>query len=76
MSQRAPCGPFKTRAFGNTAGVTKLIWSLVGLLVGSWVVGVVFKIAEDFIHFLLVIAGILGIGNLVLQMRGKGPATQ
>ncbi len=56
--------------------MTKLIWSLVGLLVGSWVVGVVFKIAEDFIHFLLVIAGILGIGNLLLQSRNKGPATE
>ncbi len=55
--------------------MTKFIWALIGLLVGSWVVGFVLKIAEDTIHLLLVAAGILGIVNL---MRGSqsGPATE
>jgi hypothetical protein len=55
--------------------LTKLIWSLCGLLVGSWIVGIVFKIAEDAIHILLVIAGILGIFNLVRGSE-RGPATE
>ena len=54
--------------------MAKIIWALVGLLLGSWVVGVVFKIAEDIIHVLLIPAALLGVFNV---MRGRQkPATE
>jgi hypothetical protein len=55
--------------------MSKFIWSVIALLVGSWIVGVVLKIAEGAIHLLLVVAAFLGIINVV-RGRGAGPATE
>jgi hypothetical protein len=54
--------------------VSKTIWAIIGLLLGSWVVGVIFKIAEDVIHILLIPAAMLGVFNV---WRGlQKPATE
>jgi hypothetical protein len=55
--------------------MTKIIWALCAVLGGFWIIGVVFKLFEDVIHFLLVIAGILGIFNIV-RLVNRGPATE
>ncbi len=54
--------------------MSKTIRAIIGLLLGSWVVGVIFKIAEDVIHILLVPAALLGAFNV---WRGiQKPATE
>jgi hypothetical protein len=55
--------------------MTKIIWGLCAALGLFWIIGVVFKLFEDVIHFLLVIAGILGIFNIV-RLLNRGPATE
>jgi hypothetical protein len=54
--------------------LSKILWGASGLLVVGWIVGVVFKIAEDAIHLLLVIAAFFGVVNVALRFR-RGPAT-
>lgn len=45
--------------------MANIIWTLIGLLILFWLVGFVAKIGGAIIHFLLVIALILLIFNLV-----------
>lgn len=42
-----------------------ILWALVGLLILFWVIGLVAKIGGAIIHFLLVVALILFIVNLI-----------
>ncbi|WP_110927879.1 lmo0937 family membrane protein [Bacillus massiliglaciei] len=36
-----------------------MLWTVVGILLVLWILGIVFKIAAGFIHLLLIIAVIL-----------------
>lgn len=45
------------------------IWTLIGLLILFWIIGLVAKIGGAVIHFLLVIALILFIFNLIFGRK-------
>lgn len=49
--------------------MAKVIWTLIGLLVLFWMIGIVAKIGGGIIHFLLVVALILLIFNLITGRR-------
>jgi hypothetical protein len=46
-----------------------MLWTLVGLLIILWILGLAFKIAAGFIHILLVVAVVLAIVNLISGRR-------
>lgn len=50
--------------------MANIIWTLIGLLVLFWVVGLVAKVGGAIIHFLLVVAIILLIINLIFGRKG------
>ncbi|MEI3608524.1 lmo0937 family membrane protein [Pseudogracilibacillus sp. SO10305] len=50
--------------------MANIIWALIGLLVLFWVVGLVAKVGGAIIHFLLVVAIILLIINLIFGRKG------
>lgn len=45
--------------------MANIVWTLIGLLILFWIIGLVAKIGGGIIHFLLVIALILLIFNLI-----------
>lgn len=45
--------------------MANIVWTIIGLLVLFWIVGFIAKIGGALIHFLLVIALILFIFNLI-----------
>lgn len=47
----------------------KVIWTLIGLLILLWVIGLLAKVGGAIIHFLLVIVAILFVINLLLGRR-------
>ncbi len=47
------------------------IWTLIGLLILFWIIGFVAKIGGAVIHFLLVIALILFIFNLIVGRNNR-----
>lgn len=49
--------------------MANLIWSLIGLLVLFWIIGLVAKVGGAIIHFLLVIALILLVINLIFGRK-------
>lgn len=50
--------------------MANIIWTLIGLLVLFWIVGLVAKVGGAIIHFLLVVAIILLIINLIFGRKG------
>lgn len=46
-----------------------ILWTLIGLLLLFWVIGVVAKIGGAVIHFLLVVAVIIFVINLILGRK-------
>lgn len=46
-----------------------MLWSLIGLLIVLWILGLVFKIGGGLIHILLVIAVVVFIIRLVTGGR-------
>jgi len=50
--------------------MANIIWALIGLLVLFWIVGLVAKVGGAIIHFLLVVAIILLIINLIFGRKG------
>lgn len=42
-----------------------MLWTLIGLLILFWILGLVFDIAGGFVHVLLVIALIVFIFNMI-----------
>ncbi|MFC6464121.1 lmo0937 family membrane protein [Marinilactibacillus sp. GCM10026970] len=48
-----------------------MIWTLIGLLLLFWVLGLVFNIAGSLIHFLLVIALIVFIFNMITGRKNN-----
>lgn len=46
--------------------MAKILWTLIGLLVLFWIIGVVAKIGGAIIHFLLVVAAIIFVINLII----------
>lgn len=49
----------------------QMFWTIIGLLILLWVLGLVFKIAAGFVHILLIIAVIL-IVYKVIKGRTRG----
>lgn len=49
----------------------QMFWTIIGLLILLWVLGLVFKIAAGFVHVLLIIAVIL-IVYKVIKGRARG----
>lgn len=49
--------------------MAKIIWTLIGLLVLFWIIGFAAKIGGGIIHFLLVVALLLLIFNLITGRR-------
>ncbi len=48
-----------------------IIWGLVGLLVLFWILGFIGHVGGSLIHFLLVIAIIIAIFNLIAGRSGR-----
>ncbi|MBM7540047.1 lmo0937 family membrane protein [Amphibacillus cookii] len=48
-----------------------MIWTIIGILILVWLLGLIFEIASGFIHILLVIALIVFIFNLITG-RNRG----
>jgi hypothetical protein len=46
-----------------------MLWTIIGILIVLWILGLVFKLAAGFIHILLIIAVILIVINVV---KGRG----
>jgi hypothetical protein len=51
--------------------MTAMIWTIAGILLVLWILGMVFEIAGGIIHILLVIGLILIVFN-VIKGRAKG----
>ncbi|HLR64157.1 MAG TPA: lmo0937 family membrane protein [Pseudogracilibacillus sp.] len=49
--------------------MANIVWTLIGLLILFWLIGFVAKIGGGIIHFLLVIALVLLIFNLITGRR-------
>lgn len=47
-----------------------MLWTLIGILIVAWILGLVFKIAGGLIHILLVIALIVFVFNFIRGKRG------
>ncbi|MDQ0217799.1 lmo0937 family membrane protein [Peribacillus cavernae] len=48
-----------------------MLWTIVGILIVLWILGLVFKIAAGFIHILLIIAVIMIVVK-VIRGRTRG----
>ncbi|WP_161879506.1 lmo0937 family membrane protein [Alkalibacterium sp. MB6] len=48
-----------------------MLWTIIGLLVLFWILGLVFEIGGGIIHILLVIALIVFIFNMITGRRGR-----
>ncbi|WP_207368640.1 lmo0937 family membrane protein [Heyndrickxia coagulans] len=48
-----------------------MIWTIIGILLVLWILGIVFHIAGAFVHFLLVIAAIVLLFKIFSGMRGN-----
>lgn len=48
-----------------------MLWTLIGLLILFWIVGLVFDIAGGLVHILLVIALIVFIFNMITGRRQR-----
>ncbi|GAA0480708.1 hypothetical protein IRB23M11_12150 [Alkalibacterium sp. m-11] len=48
-----------------------MLWTLIGLLILFWILGLVFEIAGGLVHILLVIALIVFIFNMITGRRGR-----
>lgn len=46
-----------------------MIWTIVGIIVLMWLLGFNFEIGGNFIHFLLVVALVVAIFNLITGRR-------
>lgn len=49
----------------------RIIWTLIGLLILLWIIGLVAKIGGAIVHFLLVIAVILFVLNLIFGRKAS-----
>ncbi len=49
----------------------KLLWTIIGILIVLWVLGLIFKIGAGLIHILLIIAVILIIVKLIKGMANR-----
>ena len=49
----------------------RILWGVVVVIVAFWLLGVVFRIAGNLIHLLLVVALIVVIFNLVSGQRNR-----
>jgi hypothetical protein len=47
-----------------------MLWTIIGILIALWILGIIFKIAGGIIHILLVIAVIVLVYKLIAN-RGK-----
>ncbi len=48
-----------------------ILWGVVVVVVALWLLGLVFRVAGNLIHLLLVVAGIVGIYNLITSQRNR-----
>ncbi|MEC6748418.1 lmo0937 family membrane protein [Marinilactibacillus sp. XAAS-LB27] len=48
-----------------------MIWTLIGLLLLFWVLGLVFEIAGGLVHILLVVALLVFIYNMITGRKNK-----
>lgn len=48
-----------------------MLWTLIGLLILFWILGLVFEIAGGLVHILLVIALIVFIFNMITGRRQR-----
>ncbi|GAA0351467.1 hypothetical protein GCM10008932_00770 [Alkalibacterium iburiense] len=48
-----------------------MLWTIIGLLILFWILGLVFEVAGGFVHILLVIALIVFIFNMITGRRGR-----
>ncbi|WP_163102673.1 lmo0937 family membrane protein [Peribacillus alkalitolerans] len=46
-----------------------MLWTLIGILIVIWILGLVFKAAGGLIHIVLIIAVILFIMNFIKRRR-------
>lgn len=46
------------------------------MIFGTWLLGVIFKLADGAFHWLAVIATVLGAANVARILTKKGPATE
>ncbi|WP_108671530.1 lmo0937 family membrane protein [Peribacillus acanthi] len=46
-----------------------MLWTLIGILIVIWILGLVFKVAGGLIHIVLIIAVILFIMNFIKRRR-------
>ena len=54
-------------------GVTCMLWTLAGILLVLWILGLIFKVAGGIIHILLVIAAIIIVVNFIRgRASGRG----
>lgn len=49
--------------------MANLLWTIIGILVVVWLVGFILEIGGAFIHFLLIIAGIIFVYQLITGKR-------
>ncbi|MBD7965037.1 putative membrane metal-binding protein [Fictibacillus halophilus] len=48
-----------------------MLWTIIGILVVLWLLGVIFKVAGGIIHILLVIALIVFVLNFIKGRKSK-----
>lgn len=48
-----------------------MLWTIIGLLILFWILGLVFEVAGGLVHILLVIALIVFIFNMLTGRRGR-----
>ncbi|GEN49372.1 lmo0937 family membrane protein [Alkalibacterium pelagium] len=48
-----------------------MLWTIIGLLILFWILGLVFEVAGGLVHILLVIALIVFIFNMITGRRGR-----
>lgn len=49
--------------------MAQLIWIVIAVIVGLWLLGVLFDVAGGFIHLLLIVAGLIFIFQLITGRR-------
>lgn len=47
-----------------------MLWTIIGILLLAWLLGVIFEVAGGFVHILLVIALIVFIARMIQGRRG------
>ncbi|MDX8291258.1 MULTISPECIES: lmo0937 family membrane protein [Metabacillus] len=48
-----------------------MLWTIIGLLILFWILGLVFKVAGGIIHILLVLALIVFLYNFFMKRKGR-----